>query len=66
MIASRYSYPETGVNPRNPDFLKLADADGCPGVVADSAPGFEVALRDAMAYCGPTITMVKEDDDWLT
>lgn len=59
-------YPEIGVNPRNPDFIKLADAYGCPGVVVDSASGFEATLRDAMRYDGPTIIMVMEDDDWLT
>ena len=59
-------YPEIGVNRRNPDFVKLADAYGCPGILADSASVFAAALREAMAYKGPTIIMVMEDDDWLT
>ena len=59
-------YPEIGVNPRNPDFIKLADAYGCPGTAVDSVSAFETALREAMAYKGPTIIMVMEDDDWLT
>ena len=59
-------YPEIGVNPRNPDFIKLADAYGCPGIRVDSASGFEAALRDAMEYEGPTIIMVTEDDAWLS
>jgi 5-guanidino-2-oxopentanoate decarboxylase len=58
-------YPEIGVNPRNPDFVKLADAYGCPGILVESAAVFETALRDAMGYKGPTIIMVMEDDSWL-
>ena len=58
-------YPEIGVNPRNPDFLKLADAFGCPGVHADSAASFETAMRAALRYAGPTIIMVREEDRWL-
>ncbi|MCP4284120.1 MAG: 5-guanidino-2-oxopentanoate decarboxylase [Gammaproteobacteria bacterium] len=58
--------PEIGVNPRNPDFIKLADAFGCPGILADSANTFESALRNAMEYKGPTIIMVMENDPWLT
>ena len=59
-------FPEIGVNPRNPDFIKLADAFGCPGILVDSASVFDAALRDAMEYKGPTIIMVMEDDGWLT
>ncbi len=59
-------YPEIGVNPGNPDFMKLADAFGCPGIRADSAAAFRSALCDAMDHTGPTIIMVMEDDDWLT
>ena len=58
--------PQIGVNPRNPDFLKLADAFGCPGILAQSADAFDAALRDAMKRKGPTIIMVMEDDAWLT
>lgn len=58
-------YPEIGVNPRNPDFIKLADAFGCPGVPVASAREFETALREALDYKGPTIIMVMEDDGWL-
>jgi 5-guanidino-2-oxopentanoate decarboxylase len=59
-------YPEIGVNPRNPDFMKLADAFGCPGIKADCAAAFETALRDALKYKGPTIILVTENDRWLT
>ena len=59
-------FSEIGVNPRNPDFIKLADAYGCPGILVDSASEFDAALRDAMEHKGPTIIMVMEDDGWLT
>jgi len=59
-------YPEIGVNPRNPDFMKLADAFGCPGVLVDSAEAFETALQDALNRKGPTIIMMMEDDAWLS
>jgi thiamine pyrophosphate-dependent acetolactate synthase large subunit-like protein len=58
--------PAIGVSPRNPDFMKLADAFGCPGVLADSPEAFQTALREALARKGPTIIMVMEDDPWLT
>lgn len=59
-------YPEIGVNPRNPDFMKLAEAFGCPGVLVDSAESFKTALSDALKRKGPTIIMMMEDDAWLT
>jgi 5-guanidino-2-oxopentanoate decarboxylase len=58
-------YPEIGVSPRAPDFMKLAEAFGCAGVYADSADTFRSALTDAMGRKGPTIIEVREDDDWL-
>ena len=58
--------PAIGVNPRNPDFIKLADAFGCPGILADNPETFESALRDAMKHTGPTLIMVRENDSWLT
>ena len=57
--------PEIGVNPRAPDFIKLADAFGCPGCNVDSEAGFRQALKDAMAHAGPSIIVATENDDWL-
>ena len=57
--------PTIGVNPRAPDFIKLAEAFGCPGVKVDSAATFRQALAQALEYAGPTIIVVMEDDDWL-
>ena len=58
--------PEIGVNPRNPDFIKLAEAFGCPGILVEGANSFQSALHEAMNYKGPTIIMVMENDPWLT
>jgi 5-guanidino-2-oxopentanoate decarboxylase len=57
--------PEIGVNPRAPDFIKLAEAFGCPGVRVDSETGFRHALKAAMAHAGPSLIVVMENDAWL-
>ena len=57
--------PQIGVNPRAPDFVKLAEAFGCPGVKVDSETGFRKALKNAMALAGPSIIIAMENDDWL-
>ena len=58
--------PEIGVNPRAPDFVKLAEAFGCPGVAVDSEAGFRDALQSALQYAGPSLIIATEDDNWLT
>ncbi len=57
--------PQIGVNPRAPDFIKLAEAFGCPGVSVDSESSFRQALKRALGYPGPTIIVVSENDNWL-
>ncbi len=57
--------PEIGVNPIAPDFIKLAEAFGCPGIQVDSRDSLTKAMADALDYSGPTIIVVMEDDDWL-
>ncbi len=57
--------PEIGVNPRAPDFVKLAEAFGCPGTLVQSEDSFECALKTALEHQGPSIIVVLEDDDWL-
>jgi len=57
--------PQIGVNPRAPDFIKLAEAFGCPGVKVNSESTFRQALKQALDYAGPTIIVVMEDDGWL-
>jgi len=58
--------PEIGVNPKAPDFIKLADAFGCPGASVDSEAGFREALQTAMRHPGPSLIVVTENDDWLS
>jgi 5-guanidino-2-oxopentanoate decarboxylase len=57
--------PEIGVNPQAPDFIKLADAFGCPGVSVSSLPGFQQAMHNAMSHAGPSLIVVTEGDHWL-
>jgi 5-guanidino-2-oxopentanoate decarboxylase len=57
--------PQIGVNPRAPDFVKLADAFGCPGIQVGDEASFRQALLDAFDYQGPTIIVVEENDEWL-
>ncbi|MDH3220471.1 MAG: 5-guanidino-2-oxopentanoate decarboxylase [Gammaproteobacteria bacterium] len=58
--------PEIGVNPRAPDFIKLAEAFGCPGCSVANNAEFQHAMHDAMKHHGPSLIVVNEDDDWLT
>ncbi len=44
-----------GVDLVNPDYVKLADAYGIPGIRARSADELTVAIRDAQQRRGPTI-----------
>jgi len=57
---------EIGVNPRAPDFIKLADAFGCPGTAVDSDDSFRQALQQAREHAGPSLIVVFENDAWLT
>jgi len=57
--------PEIGVNPRAPDFIKLAGAFGCPGCSVANHAGFQQAMHDALKHHGPSLIVVHEDDDWL-
>ena len=57
--------PEIGVNPKAPDFVKLAEAFGCPGSRVDSETGFRQALNAAMLHAGPSLIIVMENDAWL-
>ncbi len=57
--------PEIGVNPKAPDFIKLADAFGCPAIKVRDASIFKQALNQALEHRGPTIIVVMENDEWL-
>ena len=57
--------PEIDVNPLAPDFVKMADAFGCPGVYAKDKSSFTIALENALSHPGPSIIVVLENDEWL-
>ena len=54
-----------GVEGLNPDFVKLADACHCKSAYANSEDLFIKSFKDALSYCGPTVIVIKENDDWL-
>ncbi|NKB63657.1 MAG: 5-guanidino-2-oxopentanoate decarboxylase [Gammaproteobacteria bacterium] len=58
--------PQIGVNPKAPNFVKLAEAFGCPGVEVRSETDFREALHQAKDYAGPSLIIVTEDDPWLS
>ncbi len=57
--------PTIGVTPRNPDFLKLAESFGCPGILIKDGESFKKSIREALHRKGPTLIILKENDDWL-
>ena len=54
------------MNPRAPEFVKLAEAFGCPGSIVDNGEAFRQTLENALNYKGPSLIIVNEDDAWLT
>jgi|AP95_1055475.scaffolds.fasta_scaffold15865_2 thiamine pyrophosphate-dependent acetolactate synthase large subunit-like protein len=57
--------PEIGVNPRNPDYIKLADSFGAYACRPDSLEAFKTALVDAFAADGPTLIEMRQDAPFL-
>ena len=57
--------PQIGVNPKNPDFIKVADGFGCHTARPDSMAAFASAVRAALGADLPTVIEVREDADWL-
>ena len=57
--------PEIGVNPRNPDFMKIAEGFGCHGVRPDSPASFASAVDKALHAPVPTVIEIREDAGWL-
>lgn len=58
--------PRIGVEPRSPDFLRLAESLGCHGVRAASPVHLEQTVRSALAADRPTLIELREDSRWLT
>jgi 5-guanidino-2-oxopentanoate decarboxylase len=57
--------PRIGVEPKSPDFVKVAEGLGCLGVRAASAEHLAQSLRDALAADRPTLIEVRQDSPWL-
>ena len=57
--------PEIGVNPKNPDFIKIAEGFGCSTATPGTLDEFAVCVRDALTCDGPTLIEVREDASWL-
>jgi len=57
--------PRIGVEPRSPDFLRLAEGLGCHAARATSADHLAQLLRGALVADRPTLIEVREDSPWL-
>jgi 5-guanidino-2-oxopentanoate decarboxylase len=61
----RRQIPRIGVEPKSPDFLRLAESLGCHGIRASSAEQLIHSVRNALAADRPTLIEVREDSAWL-
>jgi len=57
--------PRIGVEPKSPDFLRLAQSLGCHAARAESAAGLQQSVRDALIEDRPTLIEVREEGAWL-
>lgn len=57
--------PRIGVEPRSPDFLRLAESLGCRATRATSAEHLAQSVREALVADRPTLIEVREDSPWL-
>jgi len=57
--------PRIGVEPRSPDFVRLAESLGCHASRATSAGHLSRSVRNAFAADRPTLIEVREDSPWL-
>jgi len=57
--------PRIGVEPRSPDFVRLAESLGCHGSRATSAEHLAQSVRNALTAERPTLIEVREDSPWL-
>lgn len=58
--------PRIGVEPKSPDFIKIAEGLGCHAVRAVSADQLGQSLRDALVADRPTVIEIRQDSAWLT
>jgi len=62
----RRQIPRIGVEPKSPDFMRLAEGFGCHGVRATSAEHLAQSVRDALRTDRPTVIEVRQDSRWLS
>jgi thiamine pyrophosphate-dependent acetolactate synthase large subunit-like protein len=58
--------PRIGVQPKSPDFMRLAESLGCHAERAASAQHLTDAVRDALSAGRPTLIEVRQDSSWLS
>jgi 5-guanidino-2-oxopentanoate decarboxylase len=61
----RRQIPRIGLEPKSPDFLKLAESVGCHATRATSAEHLAKAVSDALRADRPTLIEVRQDSPWL-
>jgi 5-guanidino-2-oxopentanoate decarboxylase len=61
----RRQIPRIGVEPRSPDFVRLAQSLGCDACRAESAEHLARSVRDALVADRPTLIEVRQDGGWL-
>jgi 5-guanidino-2-oxopentanoate decarboxylase len=57
--------PRIGVEPRSPDFLRLAESLGCRATRAVSGEHLAQSVREALGADRPTLIEVRQDSAWL-
>jgi 5-guanidino-2-oxopentanoate decarboxylase len=57
--------PRIGVEPKSPDFIRLAESLGCRATRAASAEQLEQSVREALSADRPTLIEVRQDSPWL-
>lgn len=61
----RQKVPRIGVEPKSPDFLRLAQSLGCHATRPANAQQLAQAVRGALAADRPTLIEVRQDSPWL-
>jgi 5-guanidino-2-oxopentanoate decarboxylase len=62
----RRQIPRIGVEPKSPDFVRLAESVGCYAVRATSGEHLAQSVRAALVTDRPTLIEVRQDSPWLT
>jgi 5-guanidino-2-oxopentanoate decarboxylase len=61
----RQQVPRIGVEPKSPDFLRMAEGLGCHAVRAAGADHLQQSVRAALLADRPTLIEVRQDSPWL-